>query len=69
MTIQTNNYFAKATQPAGNSWRTSWLTQEQATEKAKWFVREWALNGLPTAEASVFFSNGNIVTTITRESL
>jgi len=69
MTTQDNDYFAKATMPAGNPWRSGWLTEAQATERAKWFVREWVFNGLLTAEASVFFRNGNIVTTITRESL
>jgi len=61
--VETNLYFAKATQPVGNPWKTGWLTLEQATEKAQWFVQEWNSIGV-MAEACVFYRDGNIASTI-----
>jgi hypothetical protein len=65
----TNEYMIKATQPAGNPWQERNLTQVQAVTRAKWFAREWVLNGLVTAEATVFNHHGRIDAVINRESL
>lgn len=62
-----NIYFAKATFPVGNSWRSDWMTKEKAIAKAKWFVAEWFANGLSTAEAAVFYRDGSLVATFRRE--
>lgn len=60
MTIDHFNYYAKATMPPNNAWRTPMLTEAEAVAKAKWFVREWLANGLGSAEACVFYRDGSI---------
>jgi hypothetical protein len=54
------NYYAKATAPAGNPWRTTMMTESQAVEKAEWFVSEWLACGLKYAEATVFYRDGRV---------
>ncbi len=53
-------YFAKATYPVGNPWRTSWTTQAEAEDKAAKFCDDWHQLGV-LAEASVFYRDGNAV--------
>jgi hypothetical protein len=64
--VTTNNYFAKATFPAGNQWRTPWLTKDAALAAASKFVSDWAANGLGNAEACVFYRDGSIVEAVKR---
>lgn len=55
-----STYTVKATFPPGNPWRETALSYGHAEARAKWFVREWRNNGLPTARAAVFYSDGSL---------
>jgi hypothetical protein len=66
--IDNRNYFAKATLPTANPWKSQWLTQAEAIEQAKWFVREWLSIGWANPQAAVFYRDGSHVQTITPEN-
>lgn len=62
--IDNQLYFAKATMPVGNPWRTAWMTKEQAIERARTFCQQWAELGVKT-EACIFYRDGSIYTRVT----
>jgi len=67
--VSDNNYYAKATVPAANNWRTGMMTEKEAIRKANWFVRQWLVNGLASVEACVFYRDGNVHKTINKNNI
>lgn len=58
--IDTNLYFAKATFPIGNNWRSRWTSRNEAEVYAKWFCQTWGTIGVQ-AKAAVFYRDGSLV--------
>lgn len=56
-----NLYFAKATLPYGSQWKSAWTTKENAEKLAQNYCDDWSHEGLATAEACVFYRDGQIV--------
>ena len=58
--VDTCLYFAKATWPVGNNWKSPWTqTQAGADAYAKWFCRTWGTVGV-RAKAAVFYRDGTL---------
>lgn len=58
--VETNLYYAKATFPVGNPWKSPWATKDEAEFAARHFCSDWAESGLK-AKATVFYRDGSAV--------